>query len=145
MSFDEADLIAELPRLRRVVSIWRVPNPEDLIQTACERAWRNRHLFDGSNLYAWLVTLMHNERITMARHASRYWPSHRSLDSAISERYGAPPAQDDARMLSETVAFLNNVHGGLNLLALSCRWGDADPDKRLAYKARQRLLQWSGQ
>jgi RNA polymerase sigma-70 factor, ECF subfamily len=57
----DADLVAQLPVLRR--DAYRLTHHRkeamDLVQDACERALRFRHLFrEGTNLRAWVLTIM---------------------------------------------------------------------------------------
>jgi RNA polymerase sigma-70 factor (ECF subfamily) len=59
----EHDLIAALPRLRRYArALAGDPvRADDLVQDTLERAWAKADLFrPGSDLRAWLFTLMHN-------------------------------------------------------------------------------------
>ena len=62
MSF-ETDLLAQIPFLR-CYAHKLTHDPEqakDLVQDACEKALRFRHLFqEGTGLRAWVLTLMHN-------------------------------------------------------------------------------------
>ena len=59
----EADLIAAIPRLRRYARVL-TRNPwqaDDLVQDTLARAWDKRRLWrQGSDLRAWLFTVMHN-------------------------------------------------------------------------------------
>jgi RNA polymerase sigma-70 factor (ECF subfamily) len=63
-------LEAQLPRLRRYArALTRDPSrADDLIQDTVVRALAKRHLYqDGTNLRAWLFTLMHNQHVNNAR------------------------------------------------------------------------------
>lgn len=56
-------LAAEIPRLRRYArGLTRdSQTADDLVQDCLERAWRKGHQWEaGTDLYAWLYTLMHN-------------------------------------------------------------------------------------
>jgi RNA polymerase sigma-70 factor (ECF subfamily) len=59
----EADLIAAIPRLRRYARVL-TRNPwqaDDLVQDTLARAWDKRRLWrQGTDLRAWLFTVMHN-------------------------------------------------------------------------------------
>ena len=58
-----ADLIAALPRLRRYARVLTgdVHRADDLVQDTLARAWEKRRLWRvGSDLRAWLFTIMHN-------------------------------------------------------------------------------------
>jgi RNA polymerase sigma-70 factor, ECF subfamily len=63
-------LEAQLPRLRRYArALTRAPSrADDLIQDTLVRALAKQHLYqDGTNLRAWLFTLMHNQHVNNAR------------------------------------------------------------------------------
>ena len=70
----EADLLAALPRLRRYARVLTgdLHRADDLVQDTLARAWQKQHLWQaGSNLRAWLFTLMHNI------HANQWMQRHR--------------------------------------------------------------------
>ena len=70
MAFSAADAEQWIPRLRRY-AIALTGNREaadDLIQDTLERAWRKRALWQpGSDLRAWLFTVMHNVHVNGVR------------------------------------------------------------------------------
>ena len=99
MAFSAADAEQWIPRLRRY-AIALTGNREaadDLIQDTLERAWRKRALWQpGSDLRAWLFTVMHNVHVNAVRavrpiesldeqalDAERALPSSASAESAI--------------------------------------------------------------
>jgi RNA polymerase sigma-70 factor (ECF subfamily) len=62
----DADLIAALPRLRRYARVLTgdLNRADDLVQDTLTRAWAKRRLWrTGSDLRAWLFTIMHNVHI----------------------------------------------------------------------------------
>jgi RNA polymerase sigma-70 factor (ECF subfamily) len=62
----DADLIAALPRLRRYARVLTgdLNRADDLVQDTLARAWAKRRLWrTGSDLRAWLFTIMHNVHI----------------------------------------------------------------------------------
>ncbi len=66
----EADLVAQLPVLRRYAGKLTHDREDalDLVQDTCERALRFRHLFrEGTDLRAWLVTIMRHRFLDMAK------------------------------------------------------------------------------
>jgi RNA polymerase sigma-70 factor (ECF subfamily) len=66
-------LIDHLPRLRRfAISLTRSRDlADDLVQTACEKAWASRASFvPGTRLDAWLFRILRNTWIDRARRAS---------------------------------------------------------------------------
>jgi RNA polymerase sigma-70 factor, ECF subfamily len=63
-------LEAQLPRLRRYArALTRDPSrADDLIQDTLVRALAKQHLYqDGTNLRAWLFTIMHNQHVNDVR------------------------------------------------------------------------------
>jgi RNA polymerase sigma-70 factor (ECF subfamily) len=59
----QPDLVAALPRLRRYARVLTgdPTRADDLVQDTLARAWTRRQLWKaGSNLRAWLFTIMHN-------------------------------------------------------------------------------------
>ncbi|MBK1717238.1 RNA polymerase sigma factor [Thiocystis violacea] len=59
-------LATQIPRLRRYARALtrNVQAADDLVQDCLERAWRKGHLWEhGTDLRAWLFTLMHNVHI----------------------------------------------------------------------------------
>jgi RNA polymerase sigma-70 factor (ECF subfamily) len=60
------DLVAALPRLRRYARVLSgdLDRADDLVQDTLVRAWEKRRLWQaGSDLRAWLFTIMHNVHI----------------------------------------------------------------------------------
>jgi RNA polymerase sigma-70 factor (ECF subfamily) len=67
-------LIAALPRLRRYARILTgdVHRADDLVQDALARAWEKRDLWQaGTDLRAWLFTIMHNVYVNQLAAARR--------------------------------------------------------------------------
>jgi RNA polymerase sigma-70 factor (ECF subfamily) len=71
------DLVAAIPRLRRYARVLcgDVTRADDLVQDALARAWEKRTLWKpGSDLRAWLFTVMHNvhvNQLALARREAR--------------------------------------------------------------------------
>ncbi len=71
---DHAELVAQIPGLRRYARVltgdaWAA---DDLVQDTLERACSKWRLWTvGSNLRAWLFTLMHNQFVSQARRSVR--------------------------------------------------------------------------
>jgi RNA polymerase sigma-70 factor, ECF subfamily len=62
----DPDLVAALPRLRRYARVLTgdVSRADDLVQDTLARAWEKRQLWRaGSDLRAWLFTIMHNVHV----------------------------------------------------------------------------------
>ncbi|MEO8305801.1 MAG: RNA polymerase sigma factor [Betaproteobacteria bacterium] len=60
------DLVAAIPRLRRYARVLTgdVSRADDLVQDTLARAWEKRRLWrTGSDLRAWLFTIMHNVHV----------------------------------------------------------------------------------
>jgi RNA polymerase sigma-70 factor (ECF subfamily) len=99
MTFSAADAEQWIPRLRRyaLALTGEREAADDLIQDTLERAWRKRALWQpGSDLRAWLFTVMHNVHVNAVRavrpldslgeqdlDAERALPSSASAESAI--------------------------------------------------------------
>jgi RNA polymerase sigma-70 factor (ECF subfamily) len=78
------ELLAMVPRLRAFARKLSGDDDraEDLAQEALAKAWRNQHAFrPGTNLAAWLYTIVRNEFYTAYRRARREAP----LDQAAAE------------------------------------------------------------
>jgi RNA polymerase sigma-70 factor (ECF subfamily) len=70
---DAPSLIALIPRLRRYARalVGERAGADDLVQDTLERAWSKLHLYrNGTDLRAWLFTVMHNVHVNQVR-ASR--------------------------------------------------------------------------
>ena len=79
----QPDLLAALPRLRRYARVLTgdATRADDLVQEALARAWEKRRLWAaGSDLRAWLFTVMHNVFVNQ-RALARHEKLHVSLDS----------------------------------------------------------------
>jgi RNA polymerase sigma-70 factor (ECF subfamily) len=62
----DPDLVAALPRLRRYARVLTgdINRADDLVQDTLARAWEKRGLWRaGSDLRAWLFTIMHNVHV----------------------------------------------------------------------------------
>src|SRR5438067_1255415 len=67
-------LEAEIPRLRRYArALTRdVSRADDLVQSCLARAIAKQHLWEpGTNLRAWLFTILHNQHVNDVRHNAR--------------------------------------------------------------------------
>jgi RNA polymerase sigma-70 factor (ECF subfamily) len=105
---DEAHRIVELiPRLRRYARALAGDRAraDDLVQDTLERAWNKFHLWrPGSDLRAWLFTVMHNVHVNQVR-ASR---DHAMLDDEGPEMAvaGVQGASLEIRDLERALAVL---------------------------------------
>ncbi len=112
-------VIEHLPRLRRYATALTrdQEHAEDLLQDTLERAYRKWHLWlPGSNLRAWLFSIMHNVFMNqLARDAKR--PTAISLDEAINESTAARnETQMEARDLLSALAKLSDEQREVVLL-----------------------------
>jgi RNA polymerase sigma-70 factor, ECF subfamily len=85
----QPELIAAIPRLRRYARILTGDShrADDLVQDALARAWEKRQLWQaGTDLRAWLFTIMHNVYINQLA-VSRREAGNVSLDA--EDEYGA--------------------------------------------------------
>ena len=106
----EAEALASLDRLyRAALRMTRVPaDAEDLVQETYLKAFRSADRFEpGTNLRAWLFTILHNTALNQARDRSR---DAVTVDSEIVERAadasrgGASAETPETRLLRETLA-----------------------------------------
>ena len=80
---DRSELIAQIPGLRRYARVltgdaWAA---DDLVQDTLERACSKWRLWTaGSNLRAWLFTLMHNQFVNQVRRSARQSNTGRMVD-----------------------------------------------------------------
>ena len=98
------DLVAEVPRLRRYarVLLRDAVAADDLVQDVLERALSRLHLFQpGTNLRAWLFTIMHNLHVNQAVRASKGPMTGTSDDMAESLRTAVQPVQTEGLKLRD--------------------------------------------
>jgi DNA-directed RNA polymerase specialized sigma24 family protein len=77
----------EIPRLRRYASALtrNEIRTDDLVQDTLTRAIEKEHLWEpGTDLRAWLFTIMHNQNVNLVRRAVR--EAHREVKLAGSQR-----------------------------------------------------------
>jgi RNA polymerase sigma factor (sigma-70 family) len=89
-----AGLLDALPGLRAfALSLAVAPNAaDDLVQETLLKAWANRHRFEpGSNLKAWLCTILRNQFYTECRKRKR---EVEDADGAFAAKVVAPAAQE---------------------------------------------------
>ena len=105
---DEAQRLVELiPRLRRYARalVGDRASADDLVQDTLERAWAKLHLYRrGTDLRAWLFTVMHNVHVNQVRSARATDP----LDEDMPE-LAQRAAQGDSllvRDLDRSIALL---------------------------------------
>ncbi len=91
---DEADqIVALIPRLRRYARalLGDRAAADDLVQDTLERAWTKLHLYrTGTNLRAWLFTVLHNVHVNRVRGRRPDEP----LDEEMQELVVSAPAPD---------------------------------------------------
>lgn len=91
---DEAERLVDLiPRLRRYARalVGERAGADDLVQDTLERAWSKLHLYRrGTDLRAWLFTVMHNVHVNRLRSARPTDP----LDEAMPELAQRAPQAD---------------------------------------------------
>ena len=108
---DTDRLIAtEIPRLRRYARALTGDRTaaDDLVQDCLERAWSRFHMWRrGSNLRAWLFTIMHNIYANDARRRTRR-PVVVPLSEAVSPP-SVPPTQDQGIEVANLDAALSRL------------------------------------
>ncbi len=109
------DLVAALPRLRRYARVLTgdVNRADDLVQDTLARAWEKRGLWQaGSDLRAWLFTIMHNVHVN--QHAVR---KRRQAETSLDGDDGIPGSweigvratQSDRVELAEVLAQIGRL------------------------------------
>ena len=97
---NEAQRLVDLiPRLRRYARalVGDRSTADDLVQDTLERAWAKLHLYRrGTDLRAWLFTVMHNVHVNRVR----AWRSTDTLDDEMPELAQRPP-QGDALLVRD--------------------------------------------
>src|SRR6202035_4644992 len=89
------DIEAEIPRLRRYArALARDPiAADDLVQECLTRAISKVHLWqEGSNMRAWLFTILHNQHVNIVRRAIRAGPT---VELGESELLLSQPASQE--------------------------------------------------
>jgi RNA polymerase sigma-70 factor (ECF subfamily) len=106
------DILAEIPRLRRYayVLLRDQVSADDLVQDSLERALSRQNLFQpGTNLRAWLFTIMHNLHVNSVIKARRAPPSGSIDDVADSHRTAVAPSQGDHLVLRDLERALDTL------------------------------------
>lgn len=113
MSFSAADAERWIPRLRRyaLALTGKREAADDLIQDTLERAWRKRELWrPGSDLRAWLFTVMHNVHVNAVRSAHPVdLLDEEALDAARESALPSSVCAESAIVLSELRTALSRL------------------------------------
>jgi RNA polymerase sigma-70 factor (ECF subfamily) len=108
------DLVAALPRLRRYARVLAgdVHRADDLVQDTLARAWEKRRLWRaGSDLRAWLFTIMHNVHVNQFSMRQREY-AQASLDAdggAAGWEIAVRATQSDRVELAEVLAQIGRL------------------------------------
>jgi RNA polymerase sigma-70 factor (ECF subfamily) len=98
-------IVDQIPHLRRYarVLVGDRDRADDLVQDCLERAWSRMHLWRaGTNIRAWLFTILHNLHVNAARRrASQPQP----LDTRATDVPVAPTQEDDLNVRDLWQAF----------------------------------------
>jgi len=116
---DAEGIVAHIPPLRRYARALTGEHAaaEDLVQDTLERAWRRFGLWRrGSDLRAWLFTIMHNVFVNQVKSAQNRRNQH--ADSAEVDWSAAPSAEErlDLRDLNHALRKLSNEQREVVLL-----------------------------
>jgi RNA polymerase sigma-70 factor (ECF subfamily) len=98
-------LESEIPRLRRYARALtrNTAQADDLVQSSLVRALEKQHLWQpGSNLRAWLFTILHNQHVNDVRH---------------SLREGSLAPVEDAEPVVDASLQLRDLQRGINTLS----------------------------
>lgn len=104
---DSEQIVELIPRLRRYARalVGEKDQADDLVQDTLERAWAKQHLFrTGTDLRAWLFTVMHNVHVNRVRSVRPSAP----LDDSLPELQQPVPQSDvlSIRDLDRALALL---------------------------------------
>lgn len=105
------DIAAELPRLRRYARalLRDAVAADDLVQDCLERALSRMHQFRaGTNLRAWLFTIMHGIHVNALRRQNRATDT-TPLAPGMENRNPAPPAQDSGLVMRDLADALDRL------------------------------------
>jgi len=89
----ESKLIEQIPRLRRYARYLTQDkqSADDLVQDCLEKAWKKRNTWRaGSNLRAWLFTIMHNVFLNALRRkkiSDNYLQSQHTTEPEVSDEH----------------------------------------------------------
>ncbi|WP_336492164.1 NepR family anti-sigma factor [Methylobacterium nigriterrae] len=103
------DLVAAVPSLRTfAMSLAAHPErADDLVQETLLKAWTNRDRFEpGSNLMAWLFTILRNQFYTECRKRKR---EVEDADGGLAAQLTAPAAQEHGIELQKVWAMLEKL------------------------------------
>lgn len=92
------DIEAEIPRLRRYARVLaRDPiAADDLVQECLTRALSKLHLWqEGSNLRAWLFTILHNQHVNFIRRSIRTGPT---VEFGENQFHSSQPANQEKHL-----------------------------------------------
>ncbi len=98
MSGMDEQIAEHIPRLRRYARALtgNRARADDLVQDTLERSWSRRHLWrPGTDLRAWLFTIMHNVHLNQVRRREPIAIDDERLDTPV------PAAQEDALALRD--------------------------------------------
>lgn len=100
------DLMLQVPSLRAfaISLVGKIDRADDLVQETLMKAWANRTKFTpGTNLRAWLFTILRNEFYTVFRKRRR---EVEDADGAIAASVGVHPEQESHMDLADMKAAL---------------------------------------
>ncbi len=103
------DIVENVPRLRRYARLLlRDPvSADDLVQDVLERALSRLHLYQpGTNLRAWLFTIMHNLHVNQAVRAAKGPKTGIDNDAAENYQTAVQPAQTAGMTYAEAASVL---------------------------------------
>jgi RNA polymerase sigma-70 factor (ECF subfamily) len=111
----QPDLVAAIPRLRRYARVL-MGNPtraDDLVQDTLARAWEKRNLWRaGSDLRAWLFTIMHNVFVNqraLARREERNISIDADEDGGAVGQIPVRATQSDRLELADTLLHIRRL------------------------------------
>jgi len=102
-------LLEQVPRLHRYAQVLtkNTEQVDDLVQDSLERAWRYKNSWQGgTNLRAWLFTIMHNAYVNQIRKLKNI-PETMSLDNI--EPVSELPSQESVLRMEDLMSAINEL------------------------------------
>lgn len=107
MSEVRQQIVEQIPHLRRYARalVGDREQADDLVQDCLERAWSRIHLWKaGTNIRAWLFTILHNVHLNTARRR-RNAPALTPIDGGATDPPARPTQEDGLQVRSVWRAF----------------------------------------
>ncbi len=105
-------ILSAIPRLRRYAHalVGNAEAADDLVQACLERALSRLHLWrEGSNMQAWLITILRNQFINQLRINQSRLAAAASPRAGDPDTYPVPPTQHQTLAVMDITGALNSI------------------------------------